>query len=338
MQPRSYSIVIARLLAAGILAAGLVGCDRRKEPASSQSTGSQPAAQPTLAASVFPIADLVDQVAGNRWRVVTLLPPGRNPHGYALRPSEAEPLVHAKVVFTAGRGLDGWAVRAAHGMNEQAKVIVLTESLGLGDSGAGESATNGATKQLGDGHEDDAGEASGGAEHAHGGMDPHIWLDPQLAGRIADLAAEELTRLDPAGRETYQANLASLKQKLAKLDEEYRQTLSGCRIRTLVVFHPGYGYLARRYDLEQVPIVTGGSAKPAAVEQIAARIQQENIRAVYREPQFESKWVEFISRRTGAKVLVLDPQGHAGKVGYDSYFAMMRSNLAALKEGLDCGQ
>ncbi len=80
-----------------------------------------------------------------------------------------------------------------------------------------------------------------------------------------------------------------------------------------------------------------GGVTPARMEQVARLIRDEHVRAVYREPQYESRWIEAISRQTGDKVLVLDPMGQPNRPGYDSYFNMMRSNLAALKEGLGCG-
>jgi len=338
------------LALAGLLVM-LIGCDRQERSAATPSAGADqpsPAAQGgagtsvnvTLAASVFPVADLVGRVAGERCHVVTLLPPGRSPHGYSLRPAEAESLVRARMLFAVGHGLDGWAIRAARGVNSRCKVIVLTEALGLEQQVPGhrqqetaepeQNAGHGSAEQSGAGDE-------GRAEDAHRGMDPHIWLDPVLAGRIAELAAGELAREDPDGRDVYQRNLFSLKQQLAGLDEEYRTVLASCEGRTLVVFHPGYGYLARRYGLEQLAVAAGDAANPGQVQRIIDTIRGQRIRAVYREPQFDSKWVDFISRATGAQVLVLDSQGHAAKEGYDSYFAMMRTNLAALKEGLRCG-
>ncbi len=314
---------------AGMLA-GLTSCDRGGQPAATQPAGPVPsAARPVLAASVFPLADLVRRVAGDRWEVVCLLPPGRNPHGYSLRPAEGESLARARVLFTAGMGLDGWAIRAAHGINTDCKVIVLTEVLGLTGGPGQEEPEASATRPA-----EDEGHDTHGSD---GGMDPHIWLDPLLAVRIGQVAAEELSGQDPAGQGVYRRNLADLKRELDVLDVDYRTGLASCRTRELVVFHPGYGYLARRYGLHQVPITAGTEAKAAQVQEVIDLVKREHIRAIYREPQFESRWVGFISRATGAKVLVLDPQGHAAKAGYDSYFAMMRSNLAALKEGLDCG-
>lgn len=307
----------------------LFGCKRQ------QAASTRPAGKPVVAATVFPLADLVQRIAADRWTVICLLPPGRNPHGYSLRPAEAASLAQAKMLFAAGMGLDGWAIRAAGGINSRCKVIALQDAIVHDDNAQPAADTHHpAEGKQEHQHEPQEHEAD---DHGHQGLDPHLWLDPLMAARIAEYAAEELAREDPAGRDVYQQNLATLKTELAALDAEYRSVLASCRTRHLVVFHPGYGHLAGRYGLTQVPIVAGVAATPGQVEQVIDLIRRKRIGAVYREPQFESRWVNFIADRTGAKILVLDPQGHAGKAGYDSYFAMMRTNLAALKEGLDCG-
>jgi zinc transport system substrate-binding protein len=338
----------------GLVLAGtlliLAGCDRREQPTAARPVGaSQPSSAQgggaagdhlTIAASVFPVADLVGRVAGDRCQVVTLLPPGRSPHGYSLRPAEAESLLRARILFAVGYGLDGWAIRAAHGINSRCSVIVLTEALGLEQQVTADGAQGTASQARDDGRgtsEQPGQRDEQLAGDTHRGTDPHVWLDPLLAGRIAEIAARQLTREDPDGREVYQRNLSSLKQQLAGLDEEYRTALASCGTRTLVVFHPGYGYLARRYGLQQLAVAAAGEGNPAQIQRTIDTIRRLHIRAVYREPQFDSKWVDFISRSSGAQVLVLDPLGHAAKKGYDSYFAMMRSNLARLKEGLGCG-
>ena len=42
-----------------------------------------------------------------------------------------------------------------------------------------------------------------------------------------------------------------------------------------------------------------------------------------------------LADRSGCGLATLDPLGNPNVEGYDSYLAMMRSNLAALKRGLD---
>ncbi len=85
------------VLPALVLAGSLSGCSRDQ--------ASTPG-KPVLAASVFPVADLVHRVAGDRWQVVTLLPPGYSPHGYTILHVSAMALQKAKVLFAVGPGLD----------------------------------------------------------------------------------------------------------------------------------------------------------------------------------------------------------------------------------------
>lgn len=330
------------------LAVGLMGCDCRRQAESGS-------AKPVIAVSVFPVADLTARVAGDRWRVVTLLPPGHSPHEYTMRPAVAAELRAARVLVVVGAGLDDWAVRASEGGRGQRDVLVLTQELGLsaktpasepvhGPEGA-DTADDSPADISHDEHHDhehaaddhahgDEGHGHGEHHHHGHGDDPHIWLDPVLAGRIVDAVAGVLANHDPEGREVYERNAAALKEELAELDKQYRETLEACRTKTLIVFHAGYGHLARRYGLDQVSLLGLGGVTPDRLEKVIQLMRQKDVKAIYREPQFEPKWVEALSERAGAKVLVLDPLGHAERAGYDSYVAMMRSNLAALKEGL----
>ncbi len=367
-------IGIVALVGVFVVAAAIAqfGCDRG--PNDKNEAAADKSDRPVLAVTVFPLADLAARVAGQRWQVVTLLPPGRSPHGYSLRPAEARGLMQARLLVMVGGGLDNWARSAAASINSDCPVLVLADDLkpeggqaspvaephmppATGPA-ASAALVDAAATHLGcpaDSH--DADEAAVGAgeddhehhehhghcghcehheHHDHDGVDPHFWLDPVLAGRIAGLVAAKLAELDPAGREDYERNLAAVRSDLQALDTEYRTGLRDCRARTLVVFHAGYGHLARRYDLEQVAILSGMTASPAHVEQVAGMIRERGILAVYREPQMQSRWIDFIAERSGAKVLVLDPLGSPGQEGYGTYMAMMRSNLQALREGLAC--
>jgi len=281
----------------------------------------------TVAASIFPIADLARQIASDRAEVVWLLPAGASPHGFHVRPAEAMVLRRAKVLFVVG-GLDDWAVRAARAMNPSLKVVSLMEALGRGEQDHSPAASSSAASN----------DETDSREHHHAGGDPHIWLDPVAAQRIAEVIAAALCEVDPQGRQVYEARLERLRSRLKALDAEYREALSNCACRTLVVFHPAFGHLARRYGLEQVAILGPGGARPGWIERVIRRIRQQRIRAVFKHPQFSSPWEQVIVSRTGVRVLVLDPLGNPHRKGYDGYLQLMRSNLAVLKEGLGCGR
>ena len=74
--------------------------------------------------------------------------------------------------------------------------------------------------------------------------DPHVWLDPiATADRHHDCACDRTA-----------SGAASLVAKLRALDVAYRAGLMHCDRREIVTTHAAFGYLARRYGLEQIPL------------------------------------------------------------------------------------
>src|SRR4029434_4254260 len=64
-----------------------------------------------VAATIFPLYDLVRQVAGPAGEVVLLVPPGASPHTFTVKPGTVRALTGCVAVFTIGHGLDDWATR-----------------------------------------------------------------------------------------------------------------------------------------------------------------------------------------------------------------------------------
>lgn len=163
------------------------------------------------------------------------------------------------------------------------------------------------------------------------GDDPHVWLDPI---RYASLAREVGRAL---GRPS-----ASLRARAMALDTDFRTALARCERRELVTSHAAFGYLARRYGLEQIAL-TGLSpdAEPNAqrIERLVRRVRVSGATTVFAERLVSQALAGTVAREAGSRVAVLDPlegltDADAGR-GED-YFTLMRANLAALREGLGC--
>jgi zinc transport system substrate-binding protein len=163
--------------------------------------------------------------------------------------------------------------------------------------------------------------------------DAHVWLDPlryaQMALRIGDVLGRRLEAERFAAR-------------LRALDAEFRKGLADCGRRELVTSHAAFGYLAERYGLTQVPI-TGRSPEaeptPRDLEDVVRRVREAGATTVVFETLVSPRLAETVAREVGADTAVLDPlegltddEAAAGR----DYFAVMRSNLAALRKGLGC--
>jgi zinc transport system substrate-binding protein len=163
--------------------------------------------------------------------------------------------------------------------------------------------------------------------------DPHVWLDPR---RFAEAVARIGGELDasPAARK--------LAGRLEALDREYERGLASCERRELVTAHDAFGYLGERYDLGVIPI--GGISpeaepSPQDLERVAEQVRASGATTIFVEPLLSPEVGETVARETGATTAVLDPlEGLAEdqlERGED-YFTIMRANLAALREGLEC--
>jgi zinc transport system substrate-binding protein len=117
-----------------------------------------------------------------------------------------------------------------------------------------------------------------------------------------------LIQLDAPHQTEYQTNLNRFLQDIDGLDADIRQSLQGVKNRKFIVFHPGWGYFARDYQLQQIPIEVGGQ-EPSASElaTLIAQAKRENVRVIFAEPQFSQQTVKAIAREIGGEVVLIDP-------------------------------
>lgn len=138
------------------------------------------------------------------------------------------------------------------------------------------------------------------------------------------------------------ADPAQLVGRLRALDREYRAGLARCDRRELVTSHAAFAYLADRYGLR--PIAVEGlnpdaEPTPRALTRIVAAVRRTHARTVFTEPLVSPKVARLVARETGATVRTLDPLEGLTRTALgrgETYFTVMRGNLAALREGLGC--
>ena len=163
--------------------------------------------------------------------------------------------------------------------------------------------------------------------------DPHVWLDPLRYAAIVERIGLELDEEDRA---------AALAAELQELHAEYEAGLGDCARRELVTSHAAFGYLADRYDLEQVAL-TGLSpeAEPSAreLERVVEEVRASGATTVFSETLVSPRLAETVARETGARTAVLNPLEGLTREELDrgeDYFSVMRANLQALRAGLGC--
>lgn len=269
-----------------------------------------------VAATIFPLYDLVRQVAEPEAQVVLLLPPGASPHTFAARPSTIRTLGGSAAVFAIGHGLDDWAAQLARGAGVS-RTIVVDDRIPL--------------------------RPWSHPAHAHGhatspeAVDPHYWLAIPNAMRMVQTIAAALGKFDPAAAEAYQQRAAAYAQRLRSVDQGIRRQLSSLPHRAIATFHPSFGYFAEAYGLEIAATfepAPGKEPAPRDVERFLQQIKAHDLRVLFVEPQLPQAPLISLAHDLGLTLKELDPLG--GITGRDSYIALMRFNAnqiaAALQE------
>lgn len=260
----------------------------------------------TIAVTIFPLADIIKNIGGERVEVVLLIPPGVTEHSSALTPQTLAQLQSAKATFAVGQGLEDQLLQK---IESSQKIPTLTVERGV------------TLRPFG--------------EHEHGSIDPHYWLTVPNAQQIAKTMAEELSKLDPAGSDLYQTNLAEYQNQLAALEKDLQSQAANAKQKYFFPTHDGFGYFADHYGFVQAVTYEPVEGQEPSLQDLARMrglVQQHNITVFYAEPQkATSSATQFLQREFGLRVLTLDPVG--GLEPGDSYIQLMRRNMNAVAAG-----
>jgi len=250
-----------------------------------------------VVAAFYPLAFAAEEIGGSRVDVQNLTPAGAEPHDLEIAPKQVQEVRSADPVLLLGHGFQPQVEDAA---GSGPNVLHLLDTPGL--------------RRFPNG-------------------DPHVWLDPHRYSLIVERIGAALHARGAAQR---------LVARLRVLDGRYRRDLAHCQRHEIVTSHEAFAYLAQRYGLKQVAI-TGLSPEaeptPGALRHAVEAVRATRATTVFFETLVSPRIAQTVARETGTRAAVLDPiEGLTSteqKLG-ESYFTVMRSNLAHLRAALGC--
>jgi len=290
--------------------------------AACQASGSSPSAATGSVATPDPgaikvvttttvFADIVQNIGGSRVAATSIVPAGVGPEDYEPKPDDAKKLANAKLIVSNGVGLDDFLQKLlASGTGGQTPHLVLGDGIPV--------------------------------LTVDGEANPHFWLDPTLVkGYYLPAIAGKLTELDPGGKATFDANVASYGAKLDALDTDLKARIDTIPAvnRKLVTFHDAFPYFARHYGFELVGVILDNVGQDPSAADLAAlveKVKAASVKAVFSEAQFSPKLSETLAQEAGVTSVVTTLYNDAlGPAPADTYLGLMRWNVdqivAALK-------
>lgn len=277
-------------------------------------------------ASIKPVHSLVASVMQGVGTPGLIVGGSNSPHTYALKPSDADALQKADVIFWIGHELEAFLEKPMEALGGNAKSVSLLDASGITKLSPRE----------GNGFDPDAHE-DGGEAHAGEEADAHIWLDPENAKVILTLIAETLSKADAANAETYKINAKNTAASLDAMSAEIVASIEPAKGKGFIVFHDAYHYFENRFGVKASGAISINPENPPGAQGIAAlqkRIADGNVRCVFAEPQFDNTLVKLVIEGSNVKSAILDPEGANLEPGPALYEALLRDMAKSLVQCL----
>ncbi|HYA29331.1 MAG TPA: metal ABC transporter substrate-binding protein [Acidobacteriota bacterium] len=270
-----------------------------------------------IVTSVAPITSIVENVAGDKADVAGVIPEGINSHTFEPIPSDSKLLSTADLIIFNGLDLETPTLKLAQANLKQGASIYS-----LGDKTLKES--------------DYIFDFSFPKEQGH--PNPHLWLNPEYAMRYATLVRDELTRLDPNHKQTYEQNAGQFLKKLDVLDQAIKEATHSIppNNRRLLTYHDSWPYFARRYGFQVIGAVQPSDfadPSPKEVARLIDQIRREKVPAVFGSEVFPSPVLEQIAKEGKSRYIdKLRDDELPGKPGdpQHSYIGMMVENMTIM--------
>jgi len=261
-------------------------------------------------ASIKPVHSLVSGVMAGVGAPELLVGGMASEHGYALRPSQAQSLENADLVFWVGPQLETFLIRPLAGRTPEVDQIALSGSPGVGLLALRDVELLAPLPPTGRGQ----------------AWDMHIWLDPDNADAMIREIAMRLEARDPEHANVYAKNAAAMEVRLAASRNLIRQRLAAAAMPPYIVYHDAYQYFEKRFGLLPAAIISlDPERQPGAGRVRALRnlVLDAKVACVFAEPQFEPQLIHTLTEGAQVRIATLDPLGSELAPGADLYFLLL---------------
>ena len=274
-----------------------------------------------VATTVAPISSIVRNIGGDRINLRGVVPDGTNSHTFEPAPSDAVILSSADLLIANGLDLEDPTIEMAkENLPEGAEVFTLGDKTITPEQYAFDFSF----------------------PESDGRPNPHLWTNIPFAIVYAELAAEELARLDPENADYFASNLENYRAALEILDAAIHATVDSIPLenRLLLTYHDSWAYFAPNYGMTVIGAIQPSDfsePSPRDVADLIDQIREEQVPAIFGSEVFPSDVLEQIASESGAEYVDNlrddEPPGEPNTPEH-TFIGMMKRNLEIMAGAL----
>ena len=233
-----------------------------------------------IVATIGMIGDVVENIAGERADVYTLMGTGIDPHSYRQTRSDIVRLGQADIIFSNGLYLEAQLEELLEKLSQRQRVVFL-------------------------GNEIEQSRLLVSPIYQEK-FDPHIWMDVSLWSQVTELIRDTLVDFDPNARAYFQSNASNYLSKLDKLDSYVYSVIDTipANERIVVTAHDAFSYFGRAYNIEVVGIQGISTESEAGLNRISELVElivERKLKAVFIESTVSERNVKALIEGSAAR-------------------------------------
>jgi ABC-type Zn uptake system ZnuABC Zn-binding protein ZnuA len=271
--------------------------------------------------TVAPITSIAAAVIGDNAEITGIVPEGTNSHTFEPKPSDAEAIETADIVFVNGLQLEEPTMELAEEVTPDGTPIVELAAQTVAE---------------------DEWIYDFSFPEEEGKPNPHLWTNPSMAKRFAEIVRDQMIELDPDNAAAYRANTEAFAEQVEELDAAMRASFATIPIenRKLLTYHDAYAYFAEDYGFEVIGAIqpsTFDDPTPAEVADLITQVRQTGVPAVFGSEVFPSSVLEQIGNEAGVRyvdVLRDDDLPEEPGAAEHSWYGLMRLDYRTITQAL----
>lgn len=224
------------------------------------------------------LADMAQNVAGDKLNVESITRIGAEIHGYEPTPSDIVKAQSADLILYNGMNLERWFEQFL-GNVEDVPSVLLTEGIEPIPIAEGPYANK---------------------------PNPHAWMSPRNALVYVENIRQAFVELDPDNADSYNANAQEYSEQLTAIDAQLQADLEQVAPgqRYLVSCEGAFSYLARDYNLKEIymwPINAEQQFTPKQVQGVIESVKANDVPTIFCESTVNDEGQKQVAKTTGAR-------------------------------------
>lgn len=253
--------------------------------------------------SILPQKYFVERIVGDMFQLEVLVKPGDSPATYELTTKQLIDLSNSKALFTIGVAFEENLIPKLQKQYPQLNVVATDKRV--------KKHRPSSFIQL---FEEDNNHSSyhqhhqSDNKHSHEGLDPHIWLSPDLVKIQINDIADYFIQAYPEKASYFIQNRDDFSKDLDEVSLTIDEIFTASKSREFLCFHPAWGYFADQFQLKQIPIeIEGKEPTPKEQQKILEFARAREIKAIFVQTQFDQRIASSIAQQIGGSVISIDP-------------------------------